>query len=570
METRSIGKYEILTTLGRGSMGVVYKATDPEIDRTVAIKTLKTVYLGEDAIGNEALQRFKQESRSAGKLHHPNIVTIFEAGKTDDGSPFIVMEFIEGQSLGNKLVEQGSIKPVEVLHYMSQIASAIDYAHSKNVIHRDIKPNNIIIDSSYRPYLLDFGVAKLSDTSLTPAGTVVGTPSYMSPEQIRGETLDGRTDVFALAVLTYESLVGKRPFPGNDFTTVVGNILHKEPLSFAELAVDLPEELEQVLAKGLAKERDKRFSHALDFVVAAADALGIVVDGTGLPGGYSPTVEQNARLKSIAETRVSAPAQKPTAEPVSPSAETQAKPVVSLFDSPPPAPRRSNYFGPLLIGLSLGLVAMIATQKNLRDAIISQGRSIIGQGRDLLAANGINFGESTTAVVEVSPPPPPVMKTTPVVTPPTVTLPPAPLLSDLIAKAPADLSDDELVRVLTIDNPVEIKLREAIAEAGKRANLLFAKPLLALVAHSAYSVRVDMLKVISRPPYISSPETYPVLLRCLSDPEFIVRGFAVKVLVASAHPDTRTKLEERLTIEQNDVVRKIISEALSKVAPGGA
>lgn len=288
MTLRFIDKYEIVSTLGRGSMGVVYKAKDPEIGRLVAIKTLKSVFMGDDAAGNEALQRFRQESRSAGKLHHPNIVTIFEAGRTENGSPYIVMEYIEGKSLEAMLAESGPIDPLAVLHYLAQIASAIDYAHSQSVIHRDIKPSNIIVDARHRPYLLDFGVAKLSDTSLTPAGTVVGTPSYMSPEQIRGSQLDGRTDLFSLAVVTFEAFTGQRPFPGTDFTTVVSNIIHKEPLSLAEVGSNLPGELEGVLRKGLAKEREERYGSALELVDSAAKAFGVVIDGTGLAGGYTP------------------------------------------------------------------------------------------------------------------------------------------------------------------------------------------------------------------------------------------------------------------------------------------
>ncbi len=286
MTTRFIDKYEIVSTLGRGSMGVVYKGKDPEIGRLVAIKTLKAVFMGDDPAGAEALQRFRQESRSAGKLHHPNIVTIFEAGKTESGSPYIVMEYIEGQSLETVIAESGALASLAVLHNLAQIGSAVDYAHSQSVIHRDIKPSNIIVDSGYRPQLLDFGVAKLSDTSLTPAGTVVGTPSYMSPEQIRGSTLDGRTDLFSLAVVAYEAFTGTRPFPGSDFTTVVSNIIHKPPLPFSELGAELPRELEEVLAKGLAKDRDERFATAMDFVAEMADVFGVAVDSSGLLGGY--------------------------------------------------------------------------------------------------------------------------------------------------------------------------------------------------------------------------------------------------------------------------------------------
>ncbi len=280
-----IGKYRIIETLGKGSMGLVYKAEDPEIGRVVALKTLKSVYLGDDALGNEALLRFKQESRSAGQLQHPNIVRIFEAGKSDDGSPFIAMELIEGKSLELLVHERGKLHVAETLHYMAQIADAIDYAHGKSIIHRDIKPSNVLIGSRHQPYLLDFGVAKLSDTSLTPVGTIVGTPSYMSPEQIRGEPLDGRTDVFSLAVLVYEALSGKRPFPGQEFTTVVGNIIQKEPLPFTAVELKLPAAFEAVLLKGLAKKKEERFANSLELIVALGETISLVLDGRGLVGG---------------------------------------------------------------------------------------------------------------------------------------------------------------------------------------------------------------------------------------------------------------------------------------------
>lgn len=282
-----IDKYEIVSSIGRGSMGVVYKAKDPEIGRLVAIKTLKSVFMGDDAAGNEALQRFRQESRSAGRLHHPNIVTIFEAGRTENGSPYIVMEYIEGKSLEALLSEGGALGPLAALHYLAQIAAAIDYAHSQNVIHRDIKPSNIIVDQRNRPYLLDFGVAKLADTSLTPAGTVVGTPSYMSPEQIKGAQLDARTDLFSFAVVAFEVLSGQRPFQGSDFASVVSNIISKEPISFAELSCNLPSDLEAVFRHGLAKDRENRFPSALDFVDALAQVFGVLVDANGLVGGYT-------------------------------------------------------------------------------------------------------------------------------------------------------------------------------------------------------------------------------------------------------------------------------------------
>ena len=302
MDSEVIGKYEVIAALGRGSMGVVYKARDPEIGRTVAIKTLRTIYLGNDPAGTEALQRFRQESRSAGRLRHPNIVTIYETGRTGDGSPYIVMEYIEGESLEQIIAQRSPIDPLECLHYLGQIGSAIDYAHSQSVIHRDIKPSNVIVDGALRPHLLDFGVAKLSDASLTPAGTVVGTPSYMSPEQIRGEVLDGAADRFAFAVMTFEMFSGKRPFPGADFTAVVTNIIHKAPLSFADLGVrHLPAELERVLQRGLAKERSDRYGSCLEFLDAAGKVLGVLVDGSGVPG-YRKGARWTGAARGAAET----------------------------------------------------------------------------------------------------------------------------------------------------------------------------------------------------------------------------------------------------------------------------
>lgn len=301
MSTELIDKYEIISTLGRGSMGVVYKARDPEIGRIVAVKTLRSVFMGNDPSGNEALQRFRQESRSAGRLQHPNIVTIFATGRTDSGSPYIVMEYIEGERLDQVITERHPLDPLEVLHYLSQVASAIDYAHSQNVIHRDIKPSNIIVDTGLRPHLLDFGVAKLSDTSLTPAGTVVGTPSYMSPEQIRGETLEGLSDLFSFAVVTFEMFTSVRPFPGKDFTTVVNHILHKEPLSFAELKVNLSPAFEQILRKALAKDKKERYQSALQFIDLLASELGALVDGAGVVGGF----RRGMTLESVRDSSMS-------------------------------------------------------------------------------------------------------------------------------------------------------------------------------------------------------------------------------------------------------------------------
>ena len=286
MDLERIGKYEVISTIGRGSMGLVYKAQDPEIGRLVAIKTLRSIPTGGNLRDQEMLERFRIEARSAGKLRHPNIVTVFETGKTDEGVPFIVMDYIEGDSLDVVIKRNGKLDPIEAIHYTAQLAAAIDYAHAHKVYHRDIKPSNVIVSRNYCPHLLDFGVAKVSDTSLTPVGTVVGTPSYMSPEQIRGIDEGGGTDLFALSVMTFEMLTGSRPFPGKDFVSVVANIIHRDPTPFKELNVTLPLKLEEVLAKGLAKKKEDRYQQAMEFAAQAAAAFGIPIDVSGIAGGF--------------------------------------------------------------------------------------------------------------------------------------------------------------------------------------------------------------------------------------------------------------------------------------------
>lgn len=313
MNLERIGKYDVISTIGRGSMGIIYKARDPEIGRLVAIKTMRNLPVDGDQCDYSMLERFSVEAKSAGRLRHRNIVTVFEIGKTDDGVQFIVMDYIEGDSLDTILNKVGWIEPLEAIHYLAQIATAIDYAHANDVYHRDIKPSNIIIDKLYCPHLLDFGVAKISDTSITPVGTVVGTPSYMSPEQIRGSDEGGGTDIFALAVMSFEMFTGSRPFSGKDFVSVVANIIHGDPMKFSEIDVELPPKLEKVLCKGFAKQKADRYVTASEFVLDVAYTFGITIDANGIAGGFSSGMKvsditlfanESAKIKTTLNKRV--------------------------------------------------------------------------------------------------------------------------------------------------------------------------------------------------------------------------------------------------------------------------
>src|SRR5690242_21637061 len=224
------GRYEITGELGRGAMGVVYKATDPVIGRTVAVKTIKLSEEGTGMSRPELLNRFQTEARAAGLLTHPNIVVVFDAGE-EDGLYYITMELVEGKSL-QSLLDDGHAFPLpRVLRIMEQACSALQFAHERNVVHRDIKPANIMLTADDTVKITDFGTAKiLQFGTMQQTAHVMGTPSYMSPEQVKGRAVDGRSDIFSLGVLLYEMVTGEKPFPGQNITTVIYKIVNEDPV----------------------------------------------------------------------------------------------------------------------------------------------------------------------------------------------------------------------------------------------------------------------------------------------------------------------------------------------------
>jgi predicted Ser/Thr protein kinase len=251
------GRYQIVSELGRGSMGVVYQAFDPVIGRTVAIKTMLTEGLG-PAEFEEFKARFQREAQAAGVLTHPNIVTVYDFGE-DSGVLFLAMEFLEGKSL-QTLVEEQGILPVETIIPMyEQVCSALDHAHMHRIVHRDIKPANIMILESGLVKLTDFGIAKMMTVGMTQAGQILGTPNYMSPEQVKGRQVDGRSDIFSLGVILYELVTGEKPFGGQNITTVIYKIINENPISPRELDATIPLGLSYSIQKALAKSPDERY-----------------------------------------------------------------------------------------------------------------------------------------------------------------------------------------------------------------------------------------------------------------------------------------------------------------------
>jgi len=262
------GRYEILAELGRGAMGVVYKARDPKINRVVAVKTVSLAgQPPEEEL--EYRERFVREAEAAGRLSHPGIVTIFDVGEEPETrAPYIVMEYVSGPSLEKMLSGENRTLPLETaLQLTLELAEALDCAHGQGVVHRDLKPANILITEEGHAKIADFGIAKLNLANLTLAGRVLGTPAYMSPEQLNGEEVDGRSDLFSLGVILYTVLTGYRPFQGNSALTVSFKVVNRDPVPASILDTDLPPGLDYIIARAMAKDPAQRYQRGMEMVL---------------------------------------------------------------------------------------------------------------------------------------------------------------------------------------------------------------------------------------------------------------------------------------------------------------
>jgi eukaryotic-like serine/threonine-protein kinase len=266
------GRHQILKELGKGSMGVVYQAHDPQIDRLVALKVLRP-----DRVATEAFsQRFLKEAKAIGRLSHPNMVTVYDVGE-DQGTVYIAMEFLEGKPL-DEIIKNDSFQPEEVIELGVQVAEALDYAHRKGIVHRDIKPSNIIVQPDGQIKITDFGIARIEDpeaTQQTQAGEILGTPAYMSPEQVLSQPVDGRSDLFSLGVVLYELTTGKRPFRGENIAAVFRNITGEDPPEPMKINPATPLELSRIIMRCLAKSPESRFGTGKDLAEALRDCFRV-------------------------------------------------------------------------------------------------------------------------------------------------------------------------------------------------------------------------------------------------------------------------------------------------------
>jgi serine/threonine protein kinase len=326
LSPEQIGRYVILRTLGRGAMGVVYLARDPQIERELALKTIR-FDTGEKSFGvEEAKARFLKEARISGRLQHPHIVTVFDVGE-DQGTLFLAMELVQGGSFSQRLTDPAGFPLRDRIRVVAEVAEALAHAHERGVLHRDVKPANILLSPTLSAKVTDFGIGKLltGDTELTSTGQMVGSPAYMSPEQIKGEKLDARTDIFSLGIVLYQALTLRKPFPADTLTTLVYQILHEEPMDPSLVTSEVPEGMKEIIKKCLAKDRANRYSDAGEL---AGDLREIL--------GFSP-VGSTAGLSESKVKRVrSSPGAPPPVAPLAGSAiPASMAPTAAVRVSPP-------------------------------------------------------------------------------------------------------------------------------------------------------------------------------------------------------------------------------------------
>src|SRR5215470_5383636 len=335
------GRYEILGELGRGAMGVVYRATDPVIGRPVAVKTIRLSEEGTGLNRNELLSRFQTEARAAGLLTHPNIVVVYDAGE-ENGLYYITMELVEGKSL-QSLLDGGHAFPVpRVLRILEQTCSALAFAHERKVVHRDIKPANLMLTADDTVKVTDFGTAKILQFGTVQQTThVMGTPSYMSPEQVKGRPVDGRSDIFSLGVVLYEMLTREKPFPGQSITTVIYKIVNEDPVPPRQLNPSIHPGLNEIALKALAKEPEVRYQSCREMLedVKNYRALGdrASVDATLIsPRGNTEATLISARNNSVFPLGIAG-----GAIPTSPSDDPNVSPTIRSLQNRASSPTQT-------------------------------------------------------------------------------------------------------------------------------------------------------------------------------------------------------------------------------------
>jgi serine/threonine-protein kinase len=290
-----LGRYEIIRELGKGAMGVVYEGRDPNINRRVAIKTARRDVMEASGMADEMMERFLREAQAAGTLNHPNIITIFDADEEGDMA-YIAMEFLEGGDLQDLISGNMKMDVPKIVELGATISDALAVAHDQGVVHRDIKPANILMPDNAPIKVADFGIARVSNSSLTQEGALIGTPHYMSPEQFMGQKVDGRSDLFSLGIILYEMFTGEKPFSGEALSTVMHNVVKTNPVHPKEFNFAVTDAIDQVVMKILSKRPGERYADGRLMAAALRESLKENPDPVVL--GFSPPPSADATVVS--------------------------------------------------------------------------------------------------------------------------------------------------------------------------------------------------------------------------------------------------------------------------------
>jgi serine/threonine protein kinase len=345
------GRYEVLAELGRGGMGIVYRAKQKSLNRRVAIKMLSRDLAGD----SEFCARFQQEAEVIARLQHENIVTVYDI-EQDRGTFFIIMEYVQGVSLQKRIANSGELSAPHAARLIGQVARALGYAHKKGIVHRDIKPDNIMIVDDDKAMVMDFGIARVADSTLkTQTGVSMGTPKYMSPEQARGKKVDHRSDLYSLGVVLYTCLTAELPFDGDSPFTIALKHMQEPPPLPSEKVEDLPEAMEKIVLRAMAKDPGDRFQSGEEFAAALDAAVAPISQAIHPASGFAPTVVKLAERKEDAGL---APAGTPSSARTPPGAATatdpQSEPIPAVSNGGYP-PGTSGDTGRLSVGAAGGI-----------------------------------------------------------------------------------------------------------------------------------------------------------------------------------------------------------------------
>jgi serine/threonine protein kinase len=360
-----IGRYRILDELGRGATGIVYRAQDPAIGRVIAIKTIRLSDFTDETERDRLRERLFREAQSAGILSHPNIVTIYDIAE-ENGLAYIFMEYVEGPPLEKILNSQDVLGKDVALSIFRQTATALDYAHRKGIVHRDIKPANILIHEGALAKITDFGVAKILSQQMTQSGVMMGTPNYMSPEQVQGHAVDGRADQFSLAVIAYEVLTGEKPFVADHLPSLLYRIVREDPVPPQRLNPTLGPQVEVVLRKALSKNATERYASSMEFVEALAVACSTNPNWHPLPRTVAqtlPTLGAGAAIDHTSARPPAPPPRKPAPPPSTPIEMAAVRPPRRDEAEPSNPLLRSLLW--MLIGIGLVGLVLFGAQKFL-------------------------------------------------------------------------------------------------------------------------------------------------------------------------------------------------------------